>query len=800
MAIAINAQWVRFRNYNNGVYEVSSVNENVEFGIPYGVITNLTTNDIYVTFKNNESIKSFLMAFNQRGSVGYFFMSIYMAERYIDIASVSPTNIPRRARKIKQHDASMGWFLDITSDIVEEIKQKGLIITGTYRDGSIGLNFSNTHPVYNEIVEYPPPTIENLVTIGDNWERSIEVSWRSTGQLTYEYELYQDNIKIGFGSGATETRFVIPPNTFKNTLPASVRVRVKSSSTYSSWVERALTLKDIEATISNLLVEGDKWEKPIKLSWLSTDQQQYKIEVFKSNVLQHTFTGATAKEHTMPKDILSSGDYVFKVWVGYANRFVNYQTDNVTLTDIVATVGKVAVSGSNIDLPISVSWDSTDQEKYTLEVLQNSVVTHTFTGTTAKAHTIQAGTLNVGLTEFRVKVAYKDRWTEYANTSTSLVETLPSISILEPDGRIVQRDEPLRVWWTSQNQTSWKLTVDRATEYTGTTTKEYIIQAGTLTIGRHEITLEVTLVIAGKTKKTYKTVEFIVQGKPPIPTITSGAIFTTNRPIFAWDSQDATAYQVEVLGVYASGWLNGGDNTHKIANYLPNGNYTVIVRVKNQFNIVSDEAVQQITINAVVPQAIALKVYDNYSYNVLRWVATGYERYYIFRNDEMIGVSYSDRFTDYTAQWKNVYRVQGVTSTDAFRFSNDVVAFTELDYPIISIGATMLEMKYSTSKVELNGSYSTMESKEYYAGRKQPISRYGEHEDINYRFDYSEFTEENYTKLLDMVKLKQPILYRSKKHKLWLAFNSVGFVDNSMVIDYSINAYVIDTNEGIKYD
>lgn len=555
-------------------------------------------------------------------------------------------------------------------------------------------------------------------------------------------------------------------------------------------------------TIEGLSYLGGHYEKDIDISWRGTYQTGYEYQLYSNNTLIKSGVGGAESRFTISANTFNNG-ILPVVKVRLVNKidditllYSDWRELSLNLEAIQPTVENLSISGSNIDLPISVSWDSTDQQKYVLEVWQGDAKKHEYTGATGKSYEIQASTLTVGLTEFRVKVAYKDRWTQYETFSTSLVETLPSIAILEPDGRIVQRDEPLRIYWTSQNQTSWRLNLG-GTQYTGTSEKELTIAGGTLASGRHEMTLEVTLVITGKTKKTSKSVEFIVQGKPPVPTITSGSNFANNRPTFIWDSQDATSYRVQV-GVYDSGWLNGAFTTHKIGTYISNGTYAVSVTVKNQFNIESDSARQQITINAVKPGDIALKVYDSYSHNTLKWTATGFDVYYVYRNGLMIGKSYTSEFTDYTCQGESVYKVQGITLDDRYNHSNEVVTHTVLDYPILSIHDDMLEMKYSTSDVELTGSYNPMSTKEYYAGRSKPITRFGEFEESSYNFNYSEF--ENFNKLLEMVKAKKPILYRSNKHKLWLSFNGLGFTDNHIVMDYSIQAYEIDMQEVVLYD
>ena len=59
-------------------------------------------------------------------------------------------------------------------------------------------------------------------------------------------------------------------------------------------------------------------------------------------------------------------------------------------------------------------------------------------------------------------------------------------------------------------------------------------------------------------KQISKEVDFIVRGVPPSPTITSPENFSTNRPVFTWDTQDQNAYQLIVQKdgtiIYDTGW------------------------------------------------------------------------------------------------------------------------------------------------------------------------------------------------------------------------------------------------------
>ncbi|MBS5315912.1 MAG: hypothetical protein KHY44_05910, partial [Clostridiales bacterium] len=70
----LNTHWRGFWNYNNGDYSLSSVDStSLDFGISYGYVNSMTTNDIYITFRDNTSVESFLMSL-PRPSIPYMIM------------------------------------------------------------------------------------------------------------------------------------------------------------------------------------------------------------------------------------------------------------------------------------------------------------------------------------------------------------------------------------------------------------------------------------------------------------------------------------------------------------------------------------------------------------------------------------------------------------------------------------------------------------------------------------------------------------------------------------------------------
>ena len=96
----LNTHWRGFWNYNNGAYSLSAVDStSLDFGISYGYVNSMTTNDIYITFRDNTSVESFLMSL-PRPSIPYMIMWLYIANSYIDVNAMTPNHLPTRGRRL----------------------------------------------------------------------------------------------------------------------------------------------------------------------------------------------------------------------------------------------------------------------------------------------------------------------------------------------------------------------------------------------------------------------------------------------------------------------------------------------------------------------------------------------------------------------------------------------------------------------------------------------------------------------------------------------------------------------------
>lgn len=590
----------------------------------------------------------------------------------------------------------------------------------TKKIGNIALSDWATKTIEFTITE---PTITNLTQIGEYYEENIIINWRSEYQDGFEYELYQNNVKIKSDIGSTDKKFLIQANTFTQTENCSVRVRIK-----------------------------------------------------------HEYLGVV--------------------------KYSDWREINLKLKIVVPTVNDLSLSGSNIDLKLVFSWISTHQQGYEVEIKKDEELVKSYNGSTGTNIEITPGTLATGLYKFRVRVAYKDRWTAWQEITVTLVETLPSIGVLEPDGVIVERDNSIRIWWTSTNQTKWKLIIDSINDYAGTTTKENILEPGALTTGQHSIELIVTYVTgAGIEKIVTKKAEFIVQGKPPIPTIISDNKFITNRPLFEWDTQDQQGFILDILDnnskvIYSTDWENGLITQHKVLDYLTNGIYTVRIKVMNQYSLESDYGTQQITINAIEETEINLNTIALENSVLLSWdnINNVFTKFYILRNDTVIAKTTDDKYIDNTAFKECIYVVRGITATDVCKDSNKSFIECNIKHGIMATVDKLEDticVGLSRDEFNFNGAIGLEATQIELSGRELPATIFGEHSTNTYTLT---FVRNDFLRFVEMCRRRQTFLYRDSRQKLYLTINNPNYKIDCFGLEYSIEAIEVDFKEEVEYE
>ncbi|MHC1749476.1 MAG: hypothetical protein AB9856_14485 [Cellulosilyticaceae bacterium] len=646
------------------------------------------------------------------------------------------------------------------------------------------------------------------------------VTWYSQNQQHFWIEIWKNNTLIyNHNEETSRNNYLLPNNIFTQIGDYTIKVKAKKQNNIleSEWATKTVNFTINQPSVTNLLQIGEYWEEDIAINCRAENCTSFEWELYQNNnKIGNTITT------TQPKAIIQANTFAQKdncsVRVRGINNYQgiiaysNWQEISLRLQDVQPTLSNLALSGSNIDLKLVFSWVATDQQKFEAEIKRDEELIKNYNGTTTNLVEIPPGTLTVGLYKFRVRVAYKDRWTAWQEITVTLVETLPSIGLLEPDGIIVERDDNIRVWWISTNQTKWalKLKDDSGSikTYTGTTVKENILPPGILVNGPCSMELTVYYITqTGIEKKVVKEAEFIVHGKPPIPTITSGNNFTTSRPLAEWDSQDQQGYILDILDaknniVYSTDWENGLVTQHKVLDYLPIGAYTLRIKVVNQYSLESDYGIQQITINAVEATTITLNAIALESSVMLNWnnINNKFTKFYILRNGITITKTNDTKYIDHTAWGECTYTIRGITAQDVYKDSNRAYAECNIRHGIMATVNSMddiIEVGLSRDEFNFSGSIGLEGTEVILSGRELPVVIFGEHRKGVYNIN---FVRDDLFRFIDMCKRRQTFLYRDNRQKLYLTINSPSYKIDHFGLEYSIQATEVDYKEGIEYD
>ena len=150
--------------------------------------------------------------------------------------------------------------------------------------------------------------------------------------------------------------------------------------------------------------------------------------------------------------------------------------------------------------------------------------------------------------------------------------------------------------------------------------------------------------------------QFIVLAAPATPPVS--IVSTEPRPEIRWQADEQQAYQVEIDGVYTSGTRFGTGKTWKAPFYLADGNYTVRVRVQNEYGFWSPWGTAALPVTNVPGGAITLTAEGGIE-AALSWTPGSFDYYLVYRNGVAIAKVTEPSYTDAASIGVVRYQVRG---------------------------------------------------------------------------------------------------------------------------------------------
>lgn len=171
--------------------------------------------------------------------------------------------------------------------------------------------------------------------------------------------------------------------------------------------------------------------------------------------------------------------------------------------------------------------------------------------------------------------------------------------------------------------------------------------------------------------------QFIVLAAPATPPVS--IVSTEPRPEIRWQSDEQQAYQVEIDGVYASGTRFGTGKTWKAPFYLADGNYTVRVRVQNEYGFWSPWGTAALPVTNVPGGTITLTAEGGIE-AALSWTPGSFDYYLVYRNGVAIAKVTEPSHTDAASIGGVRYQVRGCyDNSDNYSLSEAVEVTVRTD-------------------------------------------------------------------------------------------------------------------------
>lgn len=166
--------------------------------------------------------------------------------------------------------------------------------------------------------------------------------------------------------------------------------------------------------------------------------------------------------------------------------------------------------------------------------------------------------------------------------------------------------------------------------------------------------------------------QIVVISAPPTPVIQIQAIGP--RPAISWQTSGQQAAQLSIDGAYDSGTIYGVTQQWTAPMYLDDGNYTVRVRVQNEYGLWSEWGVAALQVINTPGAAISLAIRVSHIAE-LRWETTGsYDFYLVYRDGVPIAKTKQTSYTDAISIGPTQYQIRGGYTANGNYGISDVAA------------------------------------------------------------------------------------------------------------------------------
>lgn len=377
--------------------------------------------------------------------------------------------------------------------------------------------------------------------------------------------------------------------------------------------------------------------------------------------------------------------------------------------------------------------------------------------------TIPANTFPAGEIQWRVIITSKDGATATSDWAIiSTAESAATAEALEPNGTVVESTSPILFRWSHIIDTG---TAQTKAELQWSANKSTWTALATITGSAQSWTAPANTFTAGTRYwrvRTYNSdnvasswsdaATFICVGAPAAPVVVIREL--SPRPKISWQVEGQQAYQVELVGVYADGTRFGTDKQWQSPLYLADGDYTVRVRVQNEYGFWSAWGVAPLQIINTPGSAITLTAETGREVT-LAWAASGFDYYIVYRDGTAVARTTVPLYTDRTSIGQVKYQVRGCYATSANYSLSDTVTVT-VSTPSVCLydldAGQWVDLRYDAS-AHRSTAYSLARDIQYMqlSGRAYPVAERSEFLQRSLRVACVCFTAADRARMLSML-------------------------------------------------
>lgn len=300
----------------------------------------------------------------------------------------------------------------------------------------------------------------------------------------------------------------------------------------------------------------------------------------------------------------------------------------------------------------------------------------------------------------------------------------------------------------------------------------------------------------------------VVRAAPQAPSITG--VSQSGRPTIVWQSQGQLGYEVQILQgekqIYHAGPLAGTEKEHKVTQFLPDGDYSVQVRIQNEFSLLSEWGGYPLVLETPKPAVpdFTLNGVENGVRVTLSALGQN-DKVYLLRDGKPIHRFDAPVFDDFGCVGAHQYALRVVTGQDCFADSlpkSFAVTVNNATMAPIDDLSKMFHLKLTRSSaqaLQMENTYNGAQTA--FLGRRYPVYEFSKNQTESYSIAFSLRNPAQYRLLVDLLNQNKTLLYRDKRsNAIYGAAVSVSSQQDAVSTDFTITLLRVDANDAISYD